>query len=158
MWIHNKNIFLKIVFKHQNDGSNLDVKFLDENFNLIKFENLSRIDSNIQTVCTWIDMPTTIYLVIEQDSFMPTTVTDISLGNIPFDNTLISQIFEYKMNYDQKNYSPDQLINLGSHRTTDLAYSGMMCFNFFDTNPISYHMHLGNKIWACNSLAGRLVH
>ena len=149
MWIHNKNIFLKVEFTHQKIGSNLNVRFLNENFSPVKFQNLARIDSTIQTVCTWIDMPTTVYLLIEQNFFSPIKVTDISLGNIPFDSTLISQVFKYKMNYNQENYSPEQLINLESRCVTDLAHSGMMVFNFFDTNPVAYHMHIGNKIWAC---------
>lgn len=146
MWIHNKNIWLKIIFKHQFNGVNFSLKLIDQDFNEIKFENSTRIDTNTQTVCAKINMPAILYLIIEQDNFVPTKVIDISLGNISFSQELIPQVFEYKMNYEQKQYSIDQLLQLGSHRTIDLAYSGVMCFNFFDIDPIHYHMHLGNKI------------
>lgn len=148
MWIHNKNILLKIAFEHYENSTNLDVNFLDSKLQNMKFENLSRIDTNTQTVCAKIDMPANLYLIIDQNNFAPTKVVDISLGHISFSKELLTQVFEYKMNYEQKPYQIDQLLQLGSHRTVDFAYSGVMCFNFFDIDPIHYHMHMGNKIKA----------
>lgn len=154
MWIYNKNIFLKIIFQHKKIGTNLSVKVLNQDLHEVGYENLSRIDSSQQIISTKIDMPTLLYLVLDEQNFSPTTVVDISLGNIPFDKKIIPQVFEYKMNYEQKAYSIDEMLSLDSHKTVSLDYSGIMCFNFFDKDPVKYHMNLGNKITACKKVPG----
>jgi hypothetical protein len=92
------------------------------------------IQNNLVKVSAQISMPNVITLDISKSNDSASAILkSAKLGYIKFQNNDLTRLFVYHHEY-------------GINRSCDWIYNGKVQFEFFEQDPIAYHLILGTKI------------